>query len=301
MNKTVFIGSVLSSKVALKTLIESGIKVDLVCSLGEDFSKNVSDYYPIHEIASKSNIPYLKFKKINSEVVLKAIEKIGPDYIFVIGLSQIISQEILNMAKKYSIGFHPTHLPKYRGRAALPWQIILGVRECKVSLFKLDENMDSGDIIYQYPYNIDENDYAMDVYNKVCKAMENALKKCLSDIYNDSANFIKQNEERATYLLVRRPEDGRINWNLTGKEVETLIRATSNPYPGAFVYYKDEKVVFWKARLEKNDKYTGIPGQIAWIEDNEEIGIVAKDSMIVVTDYEFVEKKSNFVVGHKFV
>ncbi len=300
MKKTVFIGSVLSSKVALETLIECGISIDLVCSLDEKYSKNVSDYYPIHEIAEKNGIPFFKFKKVNSPEVLVAIQKVNPDFIFVIGLSQIISKDILNLANKYAIGFHPTPLPKFRGRAALPWQIILGVRESKVSLFKLDEGMDSGDIICQYPYVIDENDYAMDVYTKVCKAMKLALKKCLDNIYNDSVNFVKQREEDATYLLVRRPEDGKIDWNWSGNKIHTLIRAVSKPYPGAFAYYKDKKVIFWKANIEKNEKYIGIPGQIAWIGSNGEIGIVAKDSLIVVTDYFTEDSDVAFVVGHKF-
>lgn len=300
MKKTVFIGSVLSSKVALESLIEKKVMIDLVCSLDEEASKNVSDYYPIHKIAEKNNIPYIKFKKINNEDVIKRIKEIKPDFIFVIGLSQIISQETLDIAKEYVIGFHPTPLPKHRGRAAIPWQIILGVQNSKVSLFKLDQGMDSGDIICQYPYQIDETDYAMDVYNKVCDAMRNALLKSISDIYGDTVEFIKQDHEEATYLLARRPEDGLIDWKLSGEEIETLIRATSKPYPGAFSFYKSTKVIFWKARVEENKKYTGIPGQIAWINDKDEIAIITKDSMLIVSEYEIEGNETTFTVGHKF-
>ncbi len=300
MKKTVFIGSVLSSRVALETLIENDISIDLVCSLDESASKNVSDYYPIHEIAKKNNIPYIKFKKINSQDVLERIRQVRPDFIFVIGLSQIISQELLNLAKEYAIGFHPTPLPKYRGRAAIPWQIILGIRESKVSLFKLDQGMDSGDIICQFPYYIDETDYAMDVYKKVCDAMRCALKLSIPQIYGGTVKFIKQDHEEATYLLARKPEDGLIDWNLSGKEIETLIRATSKPYPGAFSFYNDSKVIFWKAKLEENEKFIGIPGQIAWIKDSGEIGVVTKDSLLLVYDYEIVNNDIKFIVGHKF-
>lgn len=300
MTKTVFIGSVLSSKVALEALIDNGVKVDLVCSLAEDVSKNVSDYYPIHEIAKRHDISYLKFQKINSDDVINRIKEIEPDFIFVIGLSQIISNKIIDMAKRYSIGFHPTPLPKYRGRAALPWLIILGVRESKVSLFKLDQGMDSGDIIYQYPYVIEEKDYAMDVYNKVCDAMRHALNECIPSIYNDSVEFIKQNHDEATYLLIRRPEDGKIDWNLSGKEIETLIRAANKPYPGAFAFYKESKVIFWKAHLETNEKYIGLPGQISWVNENGEIGILTKDSLIVLKEYTVEGNDLTFYPGHKF-
>ena len=300
MKKTVFIGSVISSKIALETLIESNVSIDLVCSLDEEASKNVSDYYPIHEIAARNKVPYIKFKKINDSEIINEIREINPNFIFVIGLSQIISQDILNLATEYCIGFHPTPLPKYRGRAAIPWQIILGVKNSKISLFKLDQGMDSGDIIYQYPYDINETDYAMDVYTKVCDAMRNALAICIPDMYSDSVDFIKQDDNEATYLLVRRPDDGHIDWMLSGKQIETLIRATSRPYPGAFSYYKDNRVIFWKARIEENKKYIGIPGQIAWTNDQNEIGIITIDSLLVVSEYEVLGNDTTLIVGHKF-
>lgn len=298
MKKTVFIGSVLSSKVALETLIKNEIKVDLVCSLDETVSKNVSDYFPIHEIAIENKIPYLKFKKIDSNEVKEKIKIINPDFIFVIGLSQLIPQEILEIASDYPIGFHPTPLPKHRGRAAIPWQIILGVEESKVSLFKLDEGMDSGDIISQHPYKIDKTDYAFDVYNKVCDAMIGALNGCLPKMYSDKVDFVKQNHEDATYLLVRRPEDGRIDWDKSGVEIEKLIRATSRPYPGAFGIYKDKQVIIWKARAERNTKFIGTPGQIAFV--NDEIGVIINDGILIIEEYESENPDDRFIIGHKF-
>ena len=300
MKKTVFIGSVLSSKVALQFLIKKGINIDLVCSLDEEASKNISDYYPIHNVAEENSLPYIKFKKINNHEVIKTIEKINPDFTFVIGISQIIPDDILININEYAIGFHPTPLPKYRGRAALPWQIILGIHESKISLFKLDKGMDSGDIICQYPYIIEENDYAIDVYNKVCKAMEYALNKCLVKIYNNSVDFKKQREEDATYLLTRRPEDGKINWDYPGIEIHALIRAASYPYPGAFTFYNNKKITVSRARIEENHKYIGLPGQIACLGNGQEISVVTKDSLLVFTDYITEDGNTVFDLGKKF-
>ena len=99
----------------------------MVFSLDEKYSKNVSGYYPIHKIAEENGIPYHKFRKINEEENINLIKEISPDYIFVIGLSQLIDKEIIDSAKKGVIGYHPTPLPKFRGRAAIPWQILLGI------------------------------------------------------------------------------------------------------------------------------------------------------------------------------
>lgn len=298
MKKTVFIGSVLSSKIALETLLKNNIGVDLVCSLDESAAKNVSDYYPIHEIAIEHNLPYVKIKKIATREIAEKINEIHPNFIFVIGFSQLIPQNILDMAIDFSIGFHPTPLPKHRGRAAIPWQIILGIKESKVSLFKLDRGMDSGDIIGQQEYKIDNLDYAIDVYTKVCDALKSLLNVCLPQIYSDSVKFVKQHNDEASFLLVRRPEDGRINWNKSSMEIETLIRATSRPYPGAFGIYKEIKVIIWRARVEKNTQYIGTLGQIAFI--NEEIGVLMDDGMLIIEEYELENSEIKFIVGHKF-
>lgn len=299
MKKTVFIGSVISSKIALETMIEQGVKIDLVCSLDEEAAGNVSDYYPIHRIAEKFQLPCIKFQKINSDNVVSRIREAEPDFIFVIGLSQIISSDILDLAKEYAIGFHPTPLPKYRGRAALPWMILLGEKELKVTILKLDKGMDSGDIICQYPYEIGDSDYVTDVYDKVCQAMKQGLIQCLPEIYNGTVNFLSQDEKDATYLLIRRPEDGRIEWKQTALEIARLVRAASHPYPGAFTSYHDTKFTIWKAYAIENRQYIGIPGQIAWIHEDGEIGVITAEGILVICDYEYEGKK--LLVGHKFL
>ncbi|WP_454055042.1 hypothetical protein [Clostridium sp. Marseille-Q7071] len=110
--RTAFIGSVLLSKIALQTILEFGIEVSIVFSLDESISENVSDYFPLHEYAEQNNIQYKKFIKVND--IANDIENSNIDYLFVVGLSQIIPEQILSSIKKYSIGFHPTALPKYR-------------------------------------------------------------------------------------------------------------------------------------------------------------------------------------------
>lgn len=300
MKRTVFIGSVRSSKLALEALLECNIRPELVCSLDEEVSANVSDYYPLHEIAEGHGLRFLKFRKINDAQVLSQIREAKPDLIFIVGLSQIVTSEIIRSAKEYVIGFHPTPLPRFRGRAAVPWQILLGVKESAISFFKIDEGMDTGDIICQYPYRIGEKDDAGDVHESVFAAMQAALRKYIPRIYADDIEFIRQREEDATYLLTRRPEDGKIRWDRPGEEVLRLIRAVSRPYPGAFAFYKGRKVLFWRARLEANTKYFGIPGQLARIGEEKELAIVLKDSILVVTDYEAEEGTPRFTAGHKF-
>ncbi len=297
--KTILIGSVGSSKITLEEMINTKFPIDTVFSLDEKYSQNVSGYYPLHELAKKYDIPFIKFKSINDIENINIIKEINPDHIFVIGLSQLINKEIINAAKIGAIGFHPTPLPKYRGRAAIVWQILLGVRETKCTLFFIDEGIDSGDIIGQESYIIEESDYASDVGEKCGVALRLLLKRTLPKIKNNLIKPIKQKEDEATYLLKRTPEDGEINWSESAEKIQRLIRAVSRPYPGAFSNYKGtNKVIFWKADYYKNYKYIGIPGQIANI-GKDFIDIVCIDGLLHVYDYENIDNVK-LSIGNKF-
>lgn len=296
--KTVLIGSVYSSEIILEEMIKIGFPINMVFSLDEEYSGNVSGYYPIHKTAVKFGIPYKKFHKISEEENINIIKQVAPDYIFVVGLSQLVDKRILNIPTKGTIGFHPTPLPKFRGRAAMVWQILLGVHETKCTMFMLDEGMDSGDILAQEPYYIDDNDYIGDVGEKLLVAMRRLCQKVLSGLKANSIKPIPQDEKEATYLLIRRPEDGRIDWNQTVKDIHKLIRAVSYPYPGAFGMYDGKhQIIIWRADIKKNTNIIGIPGQICGIE-KDSFDVLGTDGIIHVTEYKNVDEVKLFV-GHK--
>lgn len=297
--KSILIGSVGSSKATLEEMIKIQFPIDMVFSLDENYSDNVSGYYPLHKLAEENNISYKKFRKINEQENIDLIKQINPDYIFVIGLSQLISKDLIDLAKKGAIGFHPTPLPKYRGRAAIVWQILLGVKETKCSLFFIDEGIDSGDILGQEPYLIEDKDYASDVLMKCHEAFKRLIRRILPILMNDEIRPSRQNEEEATYLLKRSPEDGCIDWTQPSEKIQRLIRAVSKPYPGAFSYYNGaSKVIFWKADYLTNSQYHGIPGQIAKVT-LEYFDVVCTDGLLRVFEYENIDNVK-LIAGHKF-
>ncbi len=296
--KSILIGSVGSSKVVLDQMIRKGFPVNMVFSLDEHYSEKVSGYEPIHEVAIRQGLPYKKFRRISDEENKALIQEIAPDYIFVIGLSQLIPQEIIDMAKAGVIGFHPTPLPKFRGRAALVWQVLLGVHDTKCSMFFIDKGIDSGDILGQEPYVIEETDYVGDVKIKLLAALEKLADRVLSQIMEGALSPVKQNEEEATYLLMRTPEDGKINWKEPGKNIFRLIRAVSKPYPGAFGMYDGEhKIILWRAGLIENKHYIGIPGQICKITEDY-FDVLCVDSILRVTEFDNMDRVK-LRVGHK--
>lgn len=292
----VVIGSVESSNVFLNNCIKKGFIPAHVFGLDEQYSEKVSGFFPIYKTAEDNGIPATRFKKINDET--SKIKKLEPDYIFVIGLSQIISRELIACAKNFVIGMHPTRLPKFRGRAAIPWQIILGIKESAVSIFKITEGMDDGDIFWQEPYYIDPDDYALDVHQKVYDALVKATEKVLNGLSGGNITAVQQDHSQATYLLIRQEEDGQIDWNEPAENIHALIRGASKPYPGAFSYYERKKVIFNRAEIILNSPYIGINGQIADIKKGI-VYVVVNDKLLKITDYTS-EEEIRFVIGKKF-
>ncbi|MGM9958561.1 MAG: methionyl-tRNA formyltransferase [Erysipelotrichaceae bacterium] len=297
--KTILIGAVTTTRRVLETMVEVNFPISYVFSLDDAVSENVSDYDPVFKTAEKFNVPYKKFKKINDEENVKIIKEIEPDYIFVIGLSQLVKDEIINAAKKGVVGFHPAPLPKYRGRATNVWQQLLGVKESAVSVFFIDDGIDSGDILAQEPYYIGDNDYCQDVLDKIDEAAIIAMRKVLIGLRDNTLVPVKQNDEEATYTLKRSPEDGLIDWNQPIKDIHLFIRAISRPYPGAYSMYDGKsKIIIYKAEILENKKYIGFNGQIAELREDG-FDVVCKDGLLRVTDYENVDNVKMFV-GHRF-
>lgn len=296
--KSVLIGSVGTSKMMLEAMISINFPILYVFSVGEEYSKSISGYQPIHKIAQENGIPYKIIHKINEAENISIIKELEPDYIFVIGFSQLVKKEIIDVAKVGVVGFHPTPLPKMRGRAANVWQVLLGVHETKCSLFFIDEGVDSGDILGQQEYLIDDDDYAIDVEKKINEALYTLAERVLKQIMDGSLQTIKQNEEEATYLLKRSPEDGEIDWGCSIVDIHRLIRAVSKPYPGAFGKYDGKhRFIIWRAEMIKNDRYIGLNGQIAKI-GKDFVDVLCKDGLLHVTEFENVDNVKMFE-GHK--
>jgi methionyl-tRNA formyltransferase len=259
--RSFLIGAVESTKIALEVMIDKGIK-PIIVTLPLSHSYRHSDYVDLRPYADKWGLGLLETTNINSDEMINEIKKYHPDYIFVIGWSQIIKKELLNIPKRGVIGYHPAPLPRNRGRGVIPWTILLGEKETGSTLFWIDEGIDSGDILIQQKFFVDEDETARTLYAKHIKVLRSMMPKALELLKCDNPPRVSQDHSKATYCAKRTPEDGFINWEWSAKTVWTLIRAVTKPYPGAFTYYNNKKIIIWEASYIDDNAYIGLPGQI---------------------------------------
>ena len=257
------IGANLESYESLKFLLDKGCVIDLLITLPSGTNKNVSDYYDLHPFCNDNNIKVIDTIDVNSEATINELKTHKPDYLFTLGWSQIFKPEFINCFSKFIVGTHPTKLPYGRGRAPLPWTILEDLDESAVSFFKIDAGVDTGQLIFQREFKIPNRVYVKELYAIVARELSLGFHEIYKLIKNnEEITFSAQSERGATVRGKRTPADGLIEFDKPISEVEKLIRAVSEPFPGAYCYYKDQKIIFWEVEFDKKSNYHGTLRQI---------------------------------------
>lgn len=260
--KICFISGVKFGHELLSHMLENNLNISIIFSYADSKKTNYSDFIAFDDIAMKYGIKHVKVNNINDLENVKIINDIHPDLILVMGWSQLLKKEILNVPKLGTIGSHPTELPKYRGRAPIPWTIIKGLNESALTFFYITEGTDEGDIVNQHNFRITPNDDTHSLYEKIIVIGKQMIMETIQLLEQNKIKRIPQdNSKFIEYWIKRTPEDGKINWANSAKEIHTLIRGTTHPYPGAFTYYKKSKLVIWQAEYTQNDT-NKLPGEI---------------------------------------
>jgi methionyl-tRNA formyltransferase len=213
----------------------------------------------------------------------------------VIGWSQLLKKEIIEIPQLGVIGTHPTELPKYRGRAPIPWSIIKGLKKSALTFFYIQEGIDDGDIILQKQFDIADVDDATSVYEKMTVLGKKMLSEILPLLESNKITSKKQNSELFIENWPKRtPLDGKINWSKSAKEIHNLIRATTFPYPGAYTFFKNKKLIIWKSRLDTS--IIQEPGKIIIQNNQVKIGTSNGSVFLDTVSYDCNENKNGIEI-----
>lgn len=297
MYKIIVIGAVQSTLVTLKKLIEYKFKIQGVLGHEPIKADKVSKLVNLKDVCVDYGIDYRPFHKINDEEHIKwAIEK-QPDIIFAVGFSQLLSNVWLSMPKLGCVGFHPTQLPKGRGRAPITW-MILEQENGAANFFLMGEGADDGPIFIQEPFEVTEDDDVNSVLNKILFSIEVALDKWLPKLKLGVWEAIEQDHSKASWYEKRSIEDGHINWAQPADEINRLIKATTYPHPGAYTYLRGCKVIILNSTLEKDLNVKGVVGRILRIDQKKGYLIQCGTGLIWVKNL-ICEENLKFTIGTK--
>jgi methionyl-tRNA formyltransferase len=227
--------------------ILDGINVDPVLTIS--FVESVEEEYG-RGVTYDGYSPTINVETINSERAKRAIKDHDIDVLLVMGWPELLNPELLDAPNTGCVGRHLSLLPKRRGRTPVAWALIHGLKKTGVSLFWLDEGVDSGPIIGQREVPIARDDHAQELHDKCTEASIALLnEEVLPTFRAGGAPETEQDGSEATYTHPRRPDMGLIDWTNSAWSVHNFVRGQSHPYPGAFTYYQMGKVTVWRSEV----------------------------------------------------
>jgi len=274
-------------------------KFDYIEVVGIISSKESPDY-KIKEVdfknyALKSKIKYLNSSKINASQLTKAFGE-NIDIGISVNYVNIINSDVISKFKYGILNAHGGDLPKYRGNAATAWAIINGEKKIGICIHKMiGGELDSGDIIDRDYIKISHKTKIKDVYDEFEKIIPNLFLNSIKKLEKDSSYYLEKQSQNPNDILrcyPRKPEDGRIDWELSAVQIHRLIRASSEPYEGAYTFFDSKKIIIWEADLViENYDWIGVPGQFAEFDNEGNLFVLTGEGKLKLLEIEFDSKR----------
>ena len=236
----VFAGTPQFAVPALEKLVEGGHHVDLVLTQpdrpkGRGLELVAS---PVKQSALKFGLPVYQPEKIKTNDELRAkLSDINPDAIIVVGYGRIIPPWMLQLPKFGNINLHASLLPKYRGAAPIQWAIANGEAVTGVTTMRIDEGLDTGDILLQKQVPISETDTSETLAPNLAEVGAELMLETLQSLRAGIITPCKQDNSQATPAPLLKKDEGRIDFTRTAGEIYNCFRAFQ-PWPGAFTTFR---------------------------------------------------------------
>ncbi|ETS30465.1 bifunctional UDP-glucuronic acid oxidase/UDP-4-amino-4-deoxy-L-arabinose formyltransferase [Photorhabdus temperata] len=246
--------------VGINALTKAGFDIQAVFTHTDDPTET-HFFSSVARLSADLALPVFAPENVNHPLWIERIREMKPDVIFSFYYRDMLSEDILSLASAGAFNLHGSLLPKYRGRAPINWAILHGETETGVTLHKMVLKPDAGDIVAQHKVTITETDTSLILHGKIREAAEKLLDQVLPQIKAGTYTATPQDEKQATYFGRRIAADGEIDWGKSATEINNLIRAVTEPYPGAFTFLGERKMTIWRASV-LNKAHNKQPGTI---------------------------------------
>jgi methionyl-tRNA formyltransferase len=236
----VFCGTPQFAVPTLEKLVEAGFGVRLVVTQPDrPKGRGLGLVEPAVKLSAvRLGLPTYQPEKIKQNDELRArLEEIAPAAVIVVGYGRIIPPWMLQLPKHGNINLHASILPKYRGAAPIQWAIANGEMVTGVTTMRIDEGLDSGDILLQQEMPIFDEDTSETLAPKLAALGADLMIETLRGLQAGTVQPQKQDNARATLAPILKKEDGRIDFGRSAQEIYNRLRGFQ-PWPGAFTTFR---------------------------------------------------------------
>jgi len=257
-------GYVGSTEVSKRILDRLSLDPTVVVSFDDEHRDRISGFATYEEYEE-----WITVDSINDKETKETLRSYDLDILLVMAWQELLDAEALGIPSIGCVGRHLSLLPKRRGRAPVAWALIHGLNKTGVTLFWLDQSVDTGDIISQQPVDVNHEDEAHDLHEKMTDATIDLLSEVIPQFEGGEFPRTPQDDSKATYTHPRRPDMGLIDWEKSAPRLYDFIRAQTDPYPGAFTYHNMDKVTVWHASIRHQTEVRARPGTVLEVLDDQ--------------------------------
>lgn len=252
--RIIFMGTPDFSVGTFEALIEAGHDVVLAVTQPDKPKGRgkAMQFPPVKEAALAHGIEVFQPKKIREPECVEYLRKYNADLMVVVAFGQILTKEILDMPAYGCINVHASLLPKYRGAAPIQWAVINGEKVTGVTTMRMDEGIDTGDMIMKTEVTLDEKETGGSLFDKLSAEGAKLCVKTVAAIADGSASYTPQDHEAATHTKMIKKQLGNIDWTRSAAQIECLIRGL-NPWPSAYTKLNGKTLKIWDARVVPED------------------------------------------------
>ncbi|MBH8908740.1 bifunctional UDP-4-amino-4-deoxy-L-arabinose formyltransferase/UDP-glucuronic acid oxidase ArnA [Pseudomonas aeruginosa] len=232
----------------IEALLNAGYEIAAVFTHADDPRENTF-YASVARLCAERGIPLHAPEDVNHPLWLERIRQLRPDFLFSFYYRRLLGAELLACAARGAYNLHGSLLPRYRGRAPANWVLVNGETQTGVTLHRMIERADAGPILAQQAVAIDPEDTALSLHGKLRKAAGALLRDSLPLLALGVLPEVEQDESQASHFGRRTPADGLLDWHRPARQLYDLVRAVTQPYPGAFCQVGEQKLIVWSAEV----------------------------------------------------
>lgn len=232
----------------IEALLAAGYQIDAVFTHADDGREN-RFFGSVAQLCAQRGIPVHAPEDVNHPLWIARIRELQPQFIFSFYYRHLLGEELLACARRGAFNLHGSLLPRYRGRAPANWVLVNGESETGVTLHRMVKRADAGAIIAQQRVAIDAEDTALSLHGKLREAAGELLERLLPAMLEGDFVEREQDESQASYFGRRTPADGQLDWRRPAGALHNLVRAVTQPYPGAFAPVGERKLIVWQSKV----------------------------------------------------
>ncbi|MDT5224328.1 MAG: methionyl-tRNA formyltransferase [Mycobacterium sp.] len=214
----------------------------------------------VEDLAREHGIPVHITERVDADTI-DVVKHAEPDVIVVNSWYSWMPPELYDLPPHGTLNLHDSLLPKFTGFSPVLWALISGESEFGLTVHRMDEWLDTGDILIQHSLPIGPTDTGTDLVLRGMELIPGALREALTALDTGTADWRPQNKAERTYFHKRSERDSLIDWNWPAQDLERFVRALSDPYPRAFAFYRGERIEVLEAAVS-DARYGGTPGRV---------------------------------------